>query len=485
MSDVLTVPTQFGDISELADGLADRVDEHKIILYGPDAFEDGATIQFAVLLADGSPVLEGSGRVLASIDGGEERPPETRYDVVIDSLQLDGRAEVVYERMLLVATGEEEQGPATGEVSVDEVREAEAQAAASEGEAEEVAEAEVAEAEVAEAEVAEAPEDAVAPDFEVSEDEATMVVDPGATDVELSGEASGAEPVEADAGAPEAAGDEAEISVEEPVAEEPVAEEPVAEEEPVAASEAEPEGAEAEPDGEPGEAEEEPRTAEELAEAQIAAVDDTSPMADEGAERPPERPSPQAPQAPPAFEVARMGTNGSALTRPSLAINWEPQAGAAPEPAGEPDLELFRYGMGELPVPDAPPRPEMDPSYRVGPAPRPGADGSPDDAVMASAAAQPVAVEPQAEAWPEEEAHPEAAAYEDVGEEAVQEVAAEEAVQEVAAEEGVEPEPQAAEARAEVAEPQAEASEGSEPPEEIDDLDELVEEAPDPDREWD
>ena len=62
MTEVLTVPTHFGDISELSAGLADRVDEERLILYGPTAYEEGATVGFAVLLMDGSPALEGVGR---------------------------------------------------------------------------------------------------------------------------------------------------------------------------------------------------------------------------------------------------------------------------------------------------------------------------------------------------------------------------------------------------------------------------------------
>jgi len=101
MTQVLTVPTHFNDIGELSEGFLDRVERDTLILYGPVAYEDGSEIDFAVLLADGTPALEGTGRVRAAVDGGADRVVETRYDVVVEALQLDGRYEVVFERLVL------------------------------------------------------------------------------------------------------------------------------------------------------------------------------------------------------------------------------------------------------------------------------------------------------------------------------------------------------------------------------------------------
>jgi hypothetical protein len=101
MSQVLTVPTNFNDIGELSEGFLDRVERDTLILYGPVAYEDGSEIEFAVLLADGTPAIEGRGRVRAAVDGGADRVPETRYDVVVEALEFDGRYEVVFERLVL------------------------------------------------------------------------------------------------------------------------------------------------------------------------------------------------------------------------------------------------------------------------------------------------------------------------------------------------------------------------------------------------
>ncbi len=101
MSQVLTVPTHFNDIGELSEGFLDRVEHDTLILYGPIPYEDGSDVDFLVLLADGTSALEGRARVRAAVDGGAERVPETRYDVVLEALELDGRSAVVFERLVM------------------------------------------------------------------------------------------------------------------------------------------------------------------------------------------------------------------------------------------------------------------------------------------------------------------------------------------------------------------------------------------------
>jgi hypothetical protein len=127
MSQVLTVPTHFNDIGELSDGFLDRVEQDTLILYGPVAYEEGSPIEFAVLLADGTAALEGTGQVRAAVDGGDDRVPETRYDVVVEALSLDARSEVVFERLVMSRqavsdrpVAEEDDSPITNEMDVAE-----------------------------------------------------------------------------------------------------------------------------------------------------------------------------------------------------------------------------------------------------------------------------------------------------------------------------------------------------------------------------
>ncbi len=112
MSEVLTVPTHFEDLGQFSDGFVDRVERDTLILYGPVPYEDGVPIEFSVLLADGSTALEGSGKVRAAVDGGADRVPETRYDVVIEGLGFEGRFEAVFDS--LVITRERVSEPPTG-----------------------------------------------------------------------------------------------------------------------------------------------------------------------------------------------------------------------------------------------------------------------------------------------------------------------------------------------------------------------------------
>lgn len=106
MSEALTVHSHFEDVAALAAGLADRVEEGRVILYGPTNYEAGETIPFAILLVDGSPVIEGHGVVAASVDGGEDRDPGFRYDVVLTDLQMDARSEIMFARILMAGESE-------------------------------------------------------------------------------------------------------------------------------------------------------------------------------------------------------------------------------------------------------------------------------------------------------------------------------------------------------------------------------------------
>jgi hypothetical protein len=57
------------------------------------------------------------------------------------------------------------------------------------------------------------------------------------------------------------------------------------------------------------------------------------------------------------------------LTRPARTMHWQPSPPRRPTP--RPASGMFRYGLAGLPRPERPPRPELDPSLQVSPAPRP------------------------------------------------------------------------------------------------------------------
>lgn len=399
---MLTVPTHFGDIAELSQGLMDRVDEEKLILYGPDAFEEGSQIDFAILLLDGNAALEGQGRVAASVDGGEERAPETRYDIVIDMLQLEGMSQAVYEGIVYKRQSLMSDEPPTGEVDVADLEEQMA-ADVADGLDEEMA--------------------AAHPPIEEISDESTVVAEdpasydlpdaeePAYAEAEVAAEPAYAEAAleEAPADAPEeanaSADDAAELPVEEPAAE------AHAEEAPVEVGD--------------DDVSDEPAADDDWADADVDALvadGDSGPAAEVGVSALADIPDrvPQPPGPPPGFSLAAVE---GVLTRSSRQPSWWPAVEARPEPAGSSDL--FAYG-GAVPVPAGPPRPDLDPSYRVAPAPRPSSEAPAEAPAYEEA---PVEAEASAEEAPayEEAASAHEEAEEDVHEEAVHEEAAGEA----------------------------------------------------------
>ncbi len=361
MSEVLTVPTAFGDISDMAQGLVDRVDEQQIILYGPSAYEEGSLLGFEVLLLDGSTALEGRGIVAASVDGGEDRDPATRFDIVLQGLEFDGVAEVVFERM--VSARLSMVGDAPVDVSKSEppppldelVAEAAAEAAAEVG----------AEAEVDLAADAPAPEAADEGGFDNGgfDDESTVV--------------AGAEHMEAIAASAE---EEAAAEPSPAASEPPPADEPA----PVAARRYS-EDALTEP---PPEEDEEKRPAPSRSFAEPASHSSSGSLAASprsfapaqrekdslypaGADLPirPGAPPPEQPAPPSGFAIDNSLSGG--LVRPHTV--WSPVAPPRPEP--RPSSGLFQYAAGPIPIPARPPRPDLDPSLRVDRAPAPIREG--------------------------------------------------------------------------------------------------------------
>ena len=353
MTDTLTVATHFEDLSQFAAGLVDRVDEDRLILYGPTAFPDGERVNFAVLLVDGSPALEGQARILATVDGGEERDPSARFDIYLDGLELGGMSQAVYERIVLARQSLTSGEPPTGEIDVGELERMEAEAAAA-AEPPDPFEAE-----------AEPPLEAADEDWGEPAAEADMGV---AQMDDFGGEST---VVAAD---PQALADAYEAERERAAADE----QPAAEEPAEAEDWAEPMEAPAEDWAEPA------ADAEDWAEP---ADDDFAPV-DTGDFNGPGAQAPHA-AAPDAGTVAalageasipppppvdpggfRLAAAGAVLTRPSREPAWWPAPAERPEAR---EVSGYFAYEGELPIPSTPPHPDLDAGYRVGPAPRPQA----------------------------------------------------------------------------------------------------------------
>lgn len=331
MSKILTVPTHFNDIGELSEGFLDRVEQDILILYGPVAYEDGSEIEFAVLLADGTTALQGTGLVRAAVDGGGDRVPETRYDVVVEQLQLEGRYEVVFERLVLAREAVSDRPPTEVESMPPES--------------------------VQPGEVA-----SLAPDdLEVGaddDDSAPETVPPQAvTQEELAEEdrLAGQDDEEGDEPATVIAAVDAEAMMAEAAAQEAFEEE--------AAFESEP-------------SDEEPQTV--LEEEPEAVFEGTLKLdsmyafehgiaAEPRVGMPVPLPSMAAPpQAPPSPPVLRLAEPPQGLTRPSLAQPEEPLFTAEDEVSDVHTTGLFAYEEG-LPIPSRPPLPDPNGPRRAAP----------------------------------------------------------------------------------------------------------------------
>ena len=303
MTQVLTIPTPFADLSELTENFAQRVDEERLMLPYAEPMPEGEWVQFNVLLGDGNVALAGVGRVQGAFDNGEEHPAEYRYDVVLDSLQLEGMHEVMFERLLVARSTQMGAEPVTGEVSVEELE----RRAAEEG-AEPAADESAGEEGWDEAAgwqdagpVASAPAEEAAAEMDVAADDAMDV---------------GEDTVFGDRGTGEVDVDD----IEEMSAHEP--------------------------------ARAEPKNG-----ARSRAV------------APPARPYPTEVREPGKLPSPH-SFNGRTLMRASLAAGWSPEPALRPEAAQS--SGYFDY-QGGVPRPAQPPRPDLDASQRVQPAPRPGA----------------------------------------------------------------------------------------------------------------
>jgi hypothetical protein len=353
MTQPLTIPTPFNDVSELTDNFATRVDETQLMLPYSEPVGEDVWVSFTVLLADGSVALEGTGRAAGTQDNGEEYPPEYRYDVTLDSLQLEGMSEVMFERFLQARQSQLEGEPGTGEIDLQQVGSA-AEAPLDEPSSEVSASAVAA--------VAESPADA---------DDPAPFEEAYAAPADLPTEARPIEPsapMEALEAMPE------EAMPEQAMPEQAVPEQAVPEQampEPAMSEEAMPEPASEEwlPD-EAGFVESVTTQAvvlETLLQPVVPAAPSTSPV--RGASPARAAAPPQVRGALPLLHTFEHGV----LTRPSATPAWQPEI--APRRAAMESSGLFEY-RGGLPRPAAPPHPDLPAEQRVVAAPSPSAPWS-------------------------------------------------------------------------------------------------------------
>ena len=328
MTHSISVPTPFTDIAELAESFAQRADEERLMLWSGEPAPEGEWVQFTVTFDDGSAALAGIGRCASVFDNGEDRAPEQRFDIVLDSLELDEMGQVYFERILMVRAqqmgGEE---PATGEV---------------------------------------------------------MVADEAVSDVDASFVEA---PVEVDAYAAEPAADA--FAYAEPPAEEPVAatyegeayDAGAYDAQPAASYDPAPSDYDAPAFEEPAPSYAEPEQPSSFEDLPLDSVSgevstESVPAPSRARARSVERLAPPVASIyalpPPAApgQLPSPHANGQALTRRLVAATWTPTPMLRPDPS--PSSGHFQYGDSGLPRPASPPRPANEASLRVARAPRPG-----------------------------------------------------------------------------------------------------------------
>lgn len=106
MTEELRVRSKVNDVGALLADLAARADEESLSLRSETRISAGEKVHFVVQLSDETTVLEGVGRCL-----GSERNGEAFY-VTLDQLELDGRSEIMFERIQL-----ERESRAFGEIT--------------------------------------------------------------------------------------------------------------------------------------------------------------------------------------------------------------------------------------------------------------------------------------------------------------------------------------------------------------------------------
>jgi hypothetical protein len=286
--------------------------------------------------------------VVTSIDGGAERPEVARWDVVLDNLQLEGMGEVVYERILIARGGAFGDDHATGEVSLEDVEQIpESQAPPPPGTGDEFVDesTSVADSDEYHHHVA-----------------ASATTDEYGDRTEDGGVTYGHE----EYGQPMGFDEADETSVEGGEADDGsgMAEASFAAPEEPAVLDAGSEG---------------PGVAVDADDAYSAPSWDYAGTAETHApemdaadveitDAPPSAPPPAPPQQPGGFHIDPLGADGRALSRPSRGSTWYPEVVPPPDP--RPSSGLFSH-TGGLPVPPRPPRPDIDSSMRIQPAPRP------------------------------------------------------------------------------------------------------------------
>ena len=103
MSDgVFTIATPHPDVAELAQYFIERVDGEHLLLPLGEPLDAGTSLQFTVVLADGTAAFMGAGVCADVTDQGDAAPAEQRFETLLGGLQFDERSQPVYDYIVAI-----------------------------------------------------------------------------------------------------------------------------------------------------------------------------------------------------------------------------------------------------------------------------------------------------------------------------------------------------------------------------------------------
>lgn len=107
MTQAIVIETPFRDAEEFIEGFRAQIADEYLVLPASIAVEQGEWIQFHVALADQSPIFEGIGRCVNVLDNGDEFAESQRYDLMLDSLQLEGDSQIIFDEIMRARSGDD------------------------------------------------------------------------------------------------------------------------------------------------------------------------------------------------------------------------------------------------------------------------------------------------------------------------------------------------------------------------------------------
>jgi len=108
MTQAIVIETPFRDAQEFIEGFRSHIADEYLVLPASMAIEQGEWVQFHVALADQTPIFEGFGRCSNVVDNGDEVEESQRYYLMLDSLQLEGVSQDMFDEIMRARSADDD-----------------------------------------------------------------------------------------------------------------------------------------------------------------------------------------------------------------------------------------------------------------------------------------------------------------------------------------------------------------------------------------